>query len=305
MTGKIKFLIILNFVLLAGILVSLRSSEPQTTLKTDVALFAVQDTANVDRVQINDHVFEKAGSDWQLDQQYKVQPSMMRSLLAILSRVEVKRPAPEMQLPGIREDLQQDGISVEVYSNGNPVKSYTIAHDSLATYASIPQNSEIFEVYIPGYNINIGQLLQINEQEWRDRRVLVTTWRTLQSLQMQYTGDEKNSFSIEFDSIFYRVNGIQQLDSAKLYTYIQQFQDFSVSQYLPGKNDLKSKLEQTEPFLVITLNDMVSDRNNVLELYATNEEILYGISRKTGEVVLVDRRELNRFLVAREEFRRQ
>jgi hypothetical protein len=304
MTTKIKLLLALNITLLAGVLFSLQSSDSNNTLSDTQQDFTLQDTSGVSKIELGENTLVKTGLDeWEVNNNYKVQPSRMQSLLAVLGRVQIKRPVPEASIDSVKNLLEKSNFKVNIYNQDGVIKSFELAGSGENTYARLGTDKIPYIIYIPGYFVNIYELFDIGEQAWRDKRVLYTTWRTLQKLDVNYTGDAKNSFSISFDSAFYKVEGIERLDSAKVYSYIQQYQSFEVESYVDDEN-LKNTLSETAPFCVMVLNDLYESRNNSLLIYP-NDSTIYGVSEKSGELVKMNPNMLRNYLVSRQEFVRQ
>ncbi|MBT34146.1 MAG: hypothetical protein CMO01_31165 [Thalassobius sp.] len=304
MTSKIKLLVVLNIVLLSAVLFSLSSTNKSSTLSVKQGSFTLTDTLGINRIEVGENVLVKTGpSRWRVNDNYDVQPSRLQSLLAVLGRMEIKRPVPEASLDTVKNLIDNNSIGVKIFRDNEIVTQYELSGSGDETYARTASGNIPYIVYIPGYFVNIYELFNIDENEWRDKRVLYTTWRTLQSLDINYIGDPKNRLTVSFDSAFYKVEGITRLDSAKLYNYIQQYQDFEVDDYVEDNENLRNSLSESQPFCVVSLNDLYESRNNQLTIYP-NDSTVYGISEKTGEIVQMNRGMLRNFLVSREEFRR-
>ena len=305
MSNKIKALIGLNVVLAVAVLFSLLSTTPESSVAA-YERFALTDSASVSQINIGGETFERVGQDsWRLNNEFDAQPSMLRSLLTVLSRLEVKRPAPENQIDKLKEMSQNEGLNVKVVGIEGDIQKFEVLEgDDNTTYAT--KNGERFyELYIPGYDFDLYDFLNIDTRVWRDRRVLMTDWRNLKSLEMTYNDDPVNSFKIQFDSVFFRIEGVNKLDSAKVFAFIQQFQDFSIMRYAPEEDAFKNTLRASEPFLTIDLKNLASVSNNRLQIYPSKSDTIYAISAQTEELVLLNRQMLNRFLVAKSEFEKR
>ncbi|MEM1137282.1 MAG: hypothetical protein AAGI07_15695 [Bacteroidota bacterium] len=299
---KIKLLIAINIVLLSAVLFSLRSTEKTTTLSINKENFTLADTIGINRIEIGNNVLEKVGVDkWRVNDKFDVQPDRMASLFAVLGRVEIKRPVPEANLNEVKSLLNSTAFNVKIYKDGTLLKQYQLAGEKDETFARDATTSLPYIIYIPGYFVNIYSLFNIAENDWRDKRIMFTTWRTLQNLAINYNNNPSSNLNISFDSAFYKVEGISKLDSAKLYSYIQQYQGFEVERFPSAQEDLKRNLSDSSPFCVMILNDLYESRNNRLTIYP-NDSTVYGISEKTGEVVQMNRAMLRNFLVSKDEF---
>lgn len=302
MTKKIKFLIGVNLVLILALFISFQSFNNKTsTIDEAISNFALQDTSGVDRITLgNIELVKESEDEWLIDGELKAQPARIKSLLAVLSRIEVKRPVAESVKEEINQMLSSGGIEVKAFSGDNLLVKYQLSGRGDESYAKIGDNDP-FMIYIPGYFVNINELFSIKPSEWRDNRILNTSFNSVQSLKLDYPHSPENSFEIKYDGSFSSIKGIEKLDSAKVYAYLQQYQDFTAKFFVENANVLKDSLIKTQPFCMIDLKDLYPDRSNKLLIYI-NPKVIYGISENPQEVVVLDRQKMRNFLVGKPEF---
>jgi len=189
MTRKLKILIVVNLVLAAAVLLSLQIERKTTTLDTSSMLFALTDTVGIDRILLGENEFVKTGPVfWSVNGEYQVNPDRLASMLAILQRIEIKRPVPESIRPEVTNAFVEKGLAVTVFAQGEMLHQFHIAGLEEESYA-YKNEGEIFDIYIPGYVIDLYDFFSDGPQEWRDKHVLFTTWRTLKQLEVRYPGD--------------------------------------------------------------------------------------------------------------------
>ncbi|MEN7548231.1 hypothetical protein AAG747_09940 [Rapidithrix thailandica] len=303
MTSKIKILIIINILLLAGVFLSLIQTEEQSSVQVEGQLFVVNDTAHIQRIEVGTHELTRQGDqNWKLNGRYTVAPQAIQTLLTVMQNMEVKRPVTEENISGVNQEFNKKGINVKVFGAEGVMKRYSLYGDSVNTYAKVPGEAP-YLVYVPGYFINLDKLYRINEREWRDKRVLYTTFRTMKNLQVDYPVSPDKSFQIAFDSSFYKVSGVQKLDSAAVYNYISMFGNLAANDYLENTS-LRDSLAKQVPFCVITMKDLYEKRNNTVRFYP-GPQVVYGLSENTKEVVLFDPRRIQTAFVSREAFMRK
>lgn len=180
MTNKIKFLIAINIILIAAISFSLKTTTKNSTLNNLNTQFALADSSLAYRIVLGEQSFVKQEDHtWQINETYKVDAGKAKSLLALLQRISIKRPASEQVKTTIQQELINSGLPVRVLDqNGQELQSFKMVTKDDETYAAI-NGSEPFIIHIPGVAINLAEWLTANEISWRDRQVMYTTWRTL------------------------------------------------------------------------------------------------------------------------------
>ncbi|MDW7690329.1 hypothetical protein R9C00_23805 [Flammeovirgaceae bacterium SG7u.111] len=304
MTSKLKILIGINIALAIGVVLSFQTSESSSTLDMNTRVFSLNDTTlTITKIQLGEDILETKGPEqWMLNSTYPVNAQRIESLVQLFQKIEVKRPVGDSFKAEVEKELARNPIDIHVFSGPTEALNYKIAKQGNETYASLP-DGQLFSIYVPGTYLDLYTILDIDEQDWRDKRVLLTSWRTLKRMEVKYPGDTENSFTVEFDSVFYKVPGIQQLDSAKLYAYIQQFQTFRVEEFVQ-RSSLRDSLRRQQAMCIITLNDLYREQDNELLLYP-GKDVFYGISQKTNEAVTLNRNMLRNFLVSRKEFIKQ
>ncbi len=309
MNKRIVFLLTLNVVLLGAVVASLllpAQSKSARTSEAVEAFFSEDVLSQLTSLQLGAHTLRRAEKQWIADDTYAVQPGKINTLLGILARMEAKRPIGAEELAR----LQADSLSYEVklYTTATsdaPQQRMVIGRAGTEIWLKNEQQ-EGYYVYVPGLFFELTDYFNIQEASWRDRRILRTSWQTLQYLQVAYTGDAENSVQITFDSTFYRVEGVPVLDSAAVYNYIQLYEGLQVRAFLPENASLRDSLSRVTPLCKISVRDLRPDQGGELWLYP-GPRAVYGklLNEKDGELVSFDPRLLRTYLVNKEFFARQ
>ena len=306
MTKKIKYLIVLNVVLLGAISFSLKTKAPTSSLNTLDTQFALADSASVNRIVLGKNTFTKQESGaWRINDSYAVDDRRMVDLLTILQRIGIKRPASDADKAAVQAAITQEGLMAQFSDeSGEQAREFKMVERNGETFA-ILGSADPYIIHTPGVDINLAEWLTAPEATWRDRRVIYTTWRTLKKLEVKYWNDTNNSFQISFDNNFYNVSGVDKLDSTAVYDYLVQFQEFRAANFVVNRPQLADSLTQKAPLCTITVEDLYEDRNNSLLIYPTEEEIIYGVLAKNKEVVQLAPRVLQSVMVGRDRFRKK
>ena len=156
---------------------------------------------------------------------------------------------------------------------------------------------------IPGYNNYISGIFELTENQWRDRVLFSTTWRSLQSLNIDYIESEED-LDIFFDEKFLTVKGVNKLDTTSLMDYIGQYQYFQINDFLEkGKYKKYDSLFQTKHMAVVTINDIDTSKNRKLEVYPLMEgENFYLLTDEKEEMMVIDRKRMENILSKKAQF---
>lgn len=267
----------------------------------DEDLFAVTDTAGVTSVHIAGVEGEvvnlaEAKDGWQVNETYQADEGLMRVLLSILNRVQVKKPV-DLIVP---DDAVEVGVSgadpMSLYVWGNPTKT--------RTFFSLKDSDEAYEVAIPGYNEYIAGIFELNTDQWRDRLIMNESWRTIQELRLDYTASEEKDFSIVFDQDFYKMEKVEQMDSSAVVDYLNQFQYFQTNEWVSsGRFPKYDSLSKTPPMATLKIESINSDRPISLDIYSRLPgDRFYLLSNQHGDLFVVDQGRVSNVLKRPEDF---
>lgn len=297
MSKKLKILILTNIVLLATIVVSLTWKNDQSGESNEALILADLSLDAVDKIVINENEILLKNRQWQVNATYNARPSKINTLLGILSSIEVKREVTQ-------EAISTDSPTFKVKTfNQNILSSeFELGSAGSEIWLKTPEQKYYF-VYVPGFFFNPDDYFAVDERSWRDRKILNTSWQTLRSLAVNYTGDPENSFKITFDSTFYKVEGVPNLDSAAVYNYIILYEGFEVGAFISDQT-IEDSLSQVTPLCTIHVEDINPSRGGVLEIYP-GPQAIFGKLKEKGELVALDPRLLRTFLVNKDFFKVQ
>jgi hypothetical protein len=203
--------------------------------------------------------------------------------------------------------LATSGTEIKIFAGNTLQKSFKIIGNEQETIAKLP-NTEPFVLHIPAYKAVLHEILTLPEKDWRNRTILSTGWNSLQYLAIEYPQNPEQNFSIIFDSllyketnqIFYKMQGIKNLDSVMLFNYIKAYNNVRVTKYLENAA-LQDSLQKLVPYCKIKVADLNPRQNNVLRLYPTANK-MFCIAEKNNALVLMDIRHISGLLVSKKDF---
>lgn len=268
------FLFVVLIALMGLTLLLTTIEEKNQGIYEDEMAFAIDDVSGIDRIvmegaDINNELVKDKGI-WRIQNKYEVDPAMAQVLLQALNEIRIKRPAPRNLSKRIASDLDKRGIHVKVYENKNLISSFLAGGDleKRESYFSNTENGDPMIVYIPGYDSYVSGIFELKETDWRNRVIFQSNWTSLQHLKVTYPDEPSNSFEIVFADNFFNMPGIDQIDTAKMMSYIELYNYVEAENYIiQEKFPNLDSLLRTTPFVQIELNDMNNKKDNLLKLF--------------------------------------
>lgn len=305
--GLLIILVLLSGVF--GILVSQKSAT--TSLEVDDDLFAVEDTASLQRLELQQpqgatQVLERSGRGWQLNNTYQADPQLMKLLLNVLQDVEVKRPVARSQQEEVVLRLQQQGVQVRAYAAGGAVADF-VAGGEEERLSYFMKDGKAYVVELPGYVSYISGIFGLTENNLRDRTIFQTNHLNLQQITLEYPGDT-NNIRIDFDGARLDVGGVAEPDSVQLLGFLSLFENLQATGYVNVQEypELDSLLKG-EPEVRIRVVDLQHPDGKTLAIYQPTPDGRYrlGYLPEEQQALLLDERLARQLLLTPEQLRKE
>lgn len=309
-TKNIGLMVVLAMLVISAIVLGLTRKESKSTLENS-DIFAVQDTARVDLISISSGgetiKLQKADGVWTLNGMYKAEQNIVRVLLSILKDAKVVRNVPKTQAGGISEMIREHGYLVEISADGKTLQSfYASGNENKTVSYMMPVDAATpMMVNIPGYESYVAGIFEIPADDWRDRTILSTTWRSLQKLDVDFAQYPEYSFTIEFKFNFLHIDGIENLDTARMMSYIGQFNYLQADKYLTkGQNEKYDSLLQTPETVTISVTDINPKHSKSIHFYPLipNDPMMLGYVKEDEQMVLFQSNRIQSLFAVKEEF---
>ena len=307
---KITLLIILGLLVITSLILGLTRDIGTNTIENK-ALFSLRDTTNVDMITIKStHEYvalEKTEGVWMLNEKYKAEQNIVKVLLSILKDAEVVRNAPQTQTEEIASHILANGYLIEIFKNDDLIKSfYASGNDTkTATYMMSTDKKDPAIVNIPGYESYVAGIFEIPVNDWRDRVILSTNWRTLQKLQINYTQYPQYDLSIKFDFNFLTVEGVKDLDTARMMSYIDEFNFLQADRYLDkGQSTVYDSLLNTPKTVSLTIEDINPKNSKTIAFYPLlkNDPMMLGYVQDDEQSVLFEANRIQKLFAVKDDF---
>ncbi len=305
MTQKTKILcgvILLELVLLAWAFVPKNNSTVEEK-NTNFAL-SEDDQKQITRLEFDKITLQKEGKNWLLNDKYQADNQTVKDFFEILKRLEIKRPVANTEQQKLQENLMKNGIKFTAFSGEIPLLSFYVNGQDKSTFAILADAEQAFEVYVQGFDVVPYKVFEAQEIRWRNKIVMQTNWLSIKQLAVKYRDNPKDNFLIEFDSTFYKVAGVKDLDSARLYSYLKSFEQVRAFQLIDNLA-VRDSLAQAVPYCTIELQDIDPNLNNTLQIYG-NEYSVMGITSKSEYAFMFHpQRFIQTYLMPRRIFEKQ
>jgi hypothetical protein len=307
---NIGLMVILVILMISYIILAVTGNKSNSTIENS-ELFAVQDTAQVDLISIDSKGekirLQKENGIWTLNDAYKAEQNIVRVLLSILKDVKVIRNVPKSQEDNISSMIKEQGFLVDVSTNGKTIQSfYASGNDNKTVSYMMPADAtKPMIVNIPGYESYVAGIFEIPANDWRDRTILSTSWRSLQKLEVDFAQYPEYSFTIEFRFNFLNIEGIDNLDTVRMMSYIEQFNYLQADRYLAVKQNARyDSLLQTPETVTISVTDINPKNSKTIKFYPLipDDPMMLGYVKEDEQMVLFQASRIQGLFAVKEEF---
>ena len=269
-------LLILITILLIANLFFFFSGKDSSGLSFKPDLFAVKDTSVLTSIKIGDIRLTK-NRNWKLGE-YPADPAFIDHLVNVLLRVRIKKPVGGMSL--------NRGVAIRI--NDNNAFHFTSNETKTKTFFIL--DGEGYEMEIPGFTDYVGGIFELEKDQWRDRLVYDGSWRTIQKVTLDYSKDDHSDFSIQFEKDFFKVRGIDQIDTAMVMDYLNQFQYFQANERIStGRIPAMDSISKTQPLARLYFDDINIKQEIQFTLFPKrDEDPFHLLLDPNGEMIAVD-----------------
>ena len=279
-----KVLIALGILVVLGGLAwfALQRNANTTSVDTEDANFAVEDTAAIDRISISNKatgkvfILKKLGQgNWVLNDSLKLSFYRMQLLLSTLQGLRMKRPLSEAETKTAIEEIATHHDLVHVYSGDKLLRGFYMgpeADENMGNYALVEGAERPYVVYLLHFSGYPGAHFQIDPNHWRDKQIFRSSAQTLQRIVVQQPAKPAERLVVNFKNSKFAVEGATNIDTTRLIDFLIAFRGTFAEQYIDDAK-YKDSLLHTTPGYIIELEDIDKTKSNTLWLYpAANPE---------------------------------
>ena len=227
----------------------------------DKTLFRLPDYQSVNKVtfESKSKKVELAfnGSRWKVNGNYNADRNMVQVLFATLQQAEPKRPVATAARDSIKNLLIENGVKVSLY-NGEQLQQEFIAggnETKTQAYFEAVGSNDIYVMTIPGYRVYVSGIMELTENQWRDKLVFAFNWQNFERLTVEFPDKPDENFSVALQNNLFAVEGLTKTDTAKLNTFLDNVSLLTANEFLELGTTVDS-LKAVKPFMTIRAFDI-------------------------------------------------
>lgn len=298
-----KGLLILLTVLLAGIVVVLLTMQQSEEKFEQKDIFKVADLKAINKVELSsphDTVqLSFSGNWWVVNGVEPADRDMVDVLFATLLQAEAKRPVAEGRNDSLVQSIQQTGVVVNLFEQGELIKSFVAGGNGKKSEAYFVNDSkQAYVMHIPGYRVYVSGVFELTESDWRDKYVFAFNWTNFKKLAVTFNHKPKDGFDVKMLDGYFGIDGIQT-DTTRLNDFLDAVSLLTVDQYTSADS-----LGDKEPLMTITVSD-IAERQYSLSIFEMTEagKTACLVNQKQG--AWIDNRKLARLIKNRDFFQKR
>ena len=300
---NIRLLIILIVLsIITGAVAIYKGTDPANYEKDQ---FVVANVSAIDRVEItysgNQNILTLENREWHLNNNFRANLARINDLFIILNEISVRRKAGKNEQEELKKKMMHNGAKVQFFNGETLLDTYYFDSNEKRTLSyAMKENSEVTIVNIPGHNYHIASLFQLESEDWRTGYVFASNWATFDRMELKYPeSSAKTGVLINYDRLGYFMPSVTNLDSAKMYQYLE---DVSYLQVVDYFNDNLDTLG-LNPIASIAIQDIDS---NVTSIDFYKSDSLGTVGRSSNkEWVLFRKKDIENLLKSPHDFELQ
>lgn len=309
---NVRLLVYLTTLIVITVMVYFSGSE-RSGVSFDKYKFRLGENIVITDVELQGQNFtnhlEYNNGVWMVNGKYFVDQGMRDVFFAVLSQVEVHRPASESIIDSLTSTFSESGIKVTITNNGEAVKQYYVVGDRerYSTWFLAEGEDLPHKMRIPGYHSYIAGIYQVGENDWRERFIWTMEWSRLKKFEVTYVKGDKDDLVFEYVDNFIKVGNLDDMDTTQVMEYLQFAANLQVESFISEKDRFRYDSLLTEELHYATINfEEIGNRQNSLILYNRELEnnLIPGILNE-DQVILLHRDNVELLYKEAKDFRKR
>jgi hypothetical protein len=264
-------------------------ARTEKTSDLDKKLFRLPDYRSINKVKLEavDKKVELAfnGARWKVNEKYNADRNLIQVLFATFQQAEPKRLVGDAQRDSLKNLLQAHGTKVSLY-HGDKLEQQFIAGGNVTktqAYFQLLGQDEIYVMNIPGYRVYVSGILELSENQWRDKLVFAFNWENFQRLSVEFSEKPSENFSVSMQNNSFGVEGVAKTDTARLNTFLDNVSLLTANEFLES-GKVVDGLKALTPFMTIRAFD-IGKREYTLSLFRETGAMVPGLVQNEDGVI--------------------
>jgi hypothetical protein len=213
----------------------------------------------------------KSGDEWFIDKSYPIRDQFLALIQTGFSRLKAKRVLSKEFVKQADSLFAVEGVEV-TWTSAEAQGQFMVVGNpndpNSSYYRAKALGNETYVAFVPGFTGDISNIFELQPGEWRKKTILTSTNRTLQSISLNYPGKAAESFILQFINGDYQVIDVPQIDSTKLYTYMEAYEQLSVDKYLSATDlDSVKAAHKTDVIAQLDIKLLDAQASRSLDIY--------------------------------------
>ena len=228
------------------------------------------------------------GYRWKVNDTIDADRGLVEVLFATLQQAAPKRPVANSLQDSVERQLRAHGVKVSLFAGSARLKSFYAGGNEQKTQAIfLPESGgKPHLITIPGYRVYVSGIFEIPPMAWREKLVFNFNWQNFNRLEARYKNPAGN-FEVLMKQNQVYIPGVEEPDTAKLNTYLDQISLFTVDEYIQP-NRITDSLGASPPMLDLEVSD-IANRHYRLSVFATPTQF-YGRINDRNWAILNEKR---------------
>ncbi len=210
------------------------------------------------------HFEKKIGKEWFINEKYKADDVVVGYMVQVLTKAKMKSIPSKNADETLKKYIETKGILVEVYGQtGELLKKIHIGSDMQGgegTYMLLDGFEQVYAVELPNLGGALRSRFEQPLERYRDKFIYRDAIETIQSVKVEYHGDQNASYIIRNNGSTYDIQPVSatvpkmpaEANQNKIKTYLHFFEELG-AELLYNHYEKRDSLEKTMPFCTITL----------------------------------------------------
>lgn len=255
----------------------------------DKNLFKVIDQSEISEVRftsVKDTMLLKYdGAKWLVNGK-EADRQLIKVFFATILQAEPKRKAAPSLVDSLKKLngavkvvlLREGEILKEFFVAGNPTKSETYFYFA---------GGDWYVVTIPGYRVYVASVFELNENDWREKRIFNFNWQNFKSLRATFPQQPSEDFSITAQKQYISIEGMDA-DTTKLLGYLDAVLQMPSDKILTTEEaKAYDSLLRTTPAVQVSIFD-IANREWKLSVFGNSSSQKPTLAVVNSEVVVLN-----------------
>jgi hypothetical protein len=270
-----KILIVVSVFLSIITVLVLNQKNQKDTIVSDDSLFAVSDSGSVKKIVLvykeKQVVLNFENNRWLVNNSFEGDKDKINQVLNFLYKVQVKRSIYKEEAFKINDVLSKNAFTITLYGQNSEIRKYKLAEnktDFTNLIAQMDGYQTAFLVQLVGFDGNLSAFLNINELDWKNTILFQSRLQEIDQVKVTFYQNPSDGFEINRTKNKFEVKNLQQVDTLRLYSYLQLFEKVKIAEYLPTSfQKQKDSLLNIQPTFAIELKDVSKEKSNKIDIF--------------------------------------